>query len=49
MLVEQLTEFESRVPGSLIEHILLKLDIFWSCLMSESFNAKNVAQGNVPC
>ena len=28
MLIEQIIEFESRVPGSLVEYIFLKLVIF---------------------
>ena len=28
MLIEQIIEFESSLPGLLFEHIFLKLDIF---------------------
>ena len=50
MLIEQIIEFESRVPGPLVEHIFLKLVIFLTKQKSSSalFNAKNVAESNVP-
>ena len=58
MLIEQIFEFESRVPGPLIVHIFLKLVIFMTKQksdknfmtkqkMSASFNAKNVAESNI--
>ena len=46
MLIEQIIEFESRVPGSLIVHIFLKLVIFMTKKIFKSksssalFNAK---------
>ena len=50
MLIEQIIEFESRVPGHLVVHIFLKLVIFMTKQKSSSalFNAKNVAESNVP-
>ena len=55
MLIEQIIEFESRVPGPLVVHIFLKLVIFMTKQKifkgkssSALFNAKNVAKSNVP-
>ena len=54
MLIEQIIEFESRVPGPLVVHIFLKLVIFMTKQKSSKanlrvlFNAKNVAESNVP-
>ena len=53
MLIEQIIEFESRVPGPLVVHIFLKLVIFMTKIFkgessSALFNAKNVAESNVP-
>ena len=54
MLIEQIIELESRVPGLLVVHILKtgyfhdKAKIFKGKSSSEWFNAKNVAENNVP-
>ena len=54
MLIEQIIEFESRVPGPLVEHIPkpsyfhCKTKIFKGKFLSALFNAKNVAESNVP-
>ena len=54
MLIEQIIEVESRVPGFLVVHIPKtssfhdKTKIFKSKTSSELFNAKNVAESNVP-
>ena len=55
MLIEQIIEFESRVPGPLVVHIFLKLVMFMTkqksskgTSLSASFNAKNVAESNIP-
>ena len=55
MLIEQVFEFESRVPKPLIVHIFQKTDyfhdktkIFKGRSSSALFNAKNVAESNVP-
>ena len=55
MLIEQITEVESRVPGLLVVHIPKtgyfhdKIKIFEGKSLSECFYAKNVAEGKVPC
>ena len=38
MLIEQLTEFQSRVPGLLVVHIFLKLVIFTTKQKSSKTN-----------
>ena len=55
MLIEQIIEFESRVPVPLVVHIFLKLfffhdktKIFKDKSSSALLNAKNVAQSNIP-
>ena len=54
-LIEQIIEVESRVPGFMVVHIFLKLVNFMTKQnlqgksSSQLFNAKNVAQANVPC
>ena len=55
MLIEQIVEFESSVPGPLVVHIFLQLvifndktKIFKGKSSSALFNAKNVAESNVP-
>ena len=50
MLIEQIADFESRMPGPLVVHIFLKLVIFMTKQKSSNalFNAKNVAESNVP-
>ena len=54
MLIEQIIEFESRVNGPLVEHIPkpshfhCKTKIFKGKSLSALFNAKNVAESNVP-
>ena len=54
MLIEQIIEFKSRVPGLLIVRIFLKLAIFMTKqksskanLPSALFSAKTVAESNV--
>ena len=53
MLIEQIIEFESRVPWSLVVHIPKtgyfhdKTKIFKGKSSSALFNAKNVAESNV--
>ena len=54
MLIERIIEVESTVPGLLVVHIPKtgyfhdKTNIFRGKSSSESFNAKNVAESNVP-
>ena len=54
MLIEQIIEVESRVPGLLVVHIPKtgyfhdKTKMFKGKFSSAVFNAKNVAQSNVP-
>ena len=54
MLIEQIIEVESRVPGLLVVHILKtgyfhdKTKIFKRKSSSEWFNAKNAAESNIP-
>ena len=54
MLIEQIIEFESSVPGPLVVHIPKtgyfhdKTKIFKGKPLSALFNAKNVAESNVP-
>ena len=54
MLVEQINEFESRVPGLLVVHIHKtgyfhdKTKIFKDKSSSALFHAKNVAESIVP-
>ena len=54
MLIEQIIEFESRVPGPLVVLILLKLVIFMTKQKSSKANlrvhylAKNVTESNIP-
>ena len=54
MLIEQIIEAESKVPGLLVVHIpktdyfLDKTEIFKGKSLSEWFNAKNVAESNLP-
>ena len=40
MLIEQIIEFESRVPGSLVIHIFLKLFIFLTKQKSSTTNLR---------
>ena len=40
MLIEQITEFESRVPGPLVVHIFLKLVIFMTKQKSSKANLR---------
>ena len=40
MLIEQIIEFESRVPGFLVVHILLKLVIFMTKQKSSKANLR---------
>ena len=40
MLIEQITEFESRVPGPLVVHILLKLAVFMTKQKSSKANLR---------
>ena len=53
MLIEQIIEFELRVPGPLVVHIPKngyfhdKTKIFKGKSSSALFNAKNVAESNV--
>ena len=53
MLIEQIIEFESSVPGLLVVHISKtgyfhdKTKIFKGKSSNEWFNAKNVAESNV--
>ena len=54
MLIEQIIEVESRMPGILVVHIPKtgyfhdKTKIFRGKSSSERFYAKNVAESNVP-
>ena len=54
MLIEQIIEFESRVPGPLFLYVPKtsyfhdKTKIFKGKPLSALFNAKNVAESNVP-
>ena len=54
MLIEHIIEVESRMPGLLVVHIPKtgyfhdKTKIFKGKSSSERFNAKNVAESNVP-
>ena len=54
MLIEQIIKFEWRVPGPLVVRILKtgyfhdKTNIFKGKSLSALFNAKNVAESNVP-
>ena len=53
MFIEQIFELESMVPEPLVVHIFLKLVIFMTKIFkgkssSALFNAKNVAESNVP-
>ena len=57
MFIEQIIEFELRVPKPLVVQVFLKLVIFITkTKISEAklsneilFNAKHIAQGNVSC
>ena len=40
MLIEQIIEVESRVPGLLVVHIFLKLVIFWTKQKSSKVNLR---------
>ena len=40
MLIEQITEFESKVPGPLVVHIFLKLVIFMTKQKSSKANLR---------
>ena len=56
MLIEQIIEFELRMPRPLEVHVFLKLAIFMTkqkSLEAKSsvevlFNAKHITEGNVP-
>ena len=54
MLIEQIIEVQSRVPGLLVIHIPKsgyfhgKTKVFKGKSLSEWFNAKNVVESNVP-
>ena len=57
MLIEQTNEFELRVLRPLVIHVFLKLVIFMTKQKTPRqnhrlkyyFNAKHIAEGNVPC